>query len=162
MMEPTVYAGIVVATVTSIARTGWVLLGFLRTLTRPRDSVDINWDWAFFFVAPEAVLPAIVALWLFFNEGVAAPYPVARVFGSFLGASLALCGLGLTIWSRLSLRSVGTGHYLLEGQSLVTSGAYGLARHPIYAGAFLIWFGLAAAYTSGFVLLLTLLYVIPA
>jgi protein-S-isoprenylcysteine O-methyltransferase Ste14 len=57
---------------------------------------------------------------------------------------------------------VGTGHYLLEGQPLITSGAYGLVRHPIYTGAFLIWFGLAAAYTSGAVLVLTLIYVIPA
>ena len=71
-------------------------------------------------------------------------------------------GLALTIWSWLSLPSVGTGHYLLEGQSLITSGAYGAVRHPIYTGAFLIWFGLAAAYTSGVVLLLTVLYVIPA
>jgi protein-S-isoprenylcysteine O-methyltransferase Ste14 len=81
---------------------------------------------------------------------------------ALLGAGLALGGLALTIWSWLSLPSVGTGHYLLEGQSLITSGAYGLVRHPIYAGAFLSWFGLAAAYTSGIVLLLTVLYVIPA
>ncbi len=43
----------------------------------------------------------------------------------------------------------------------MTHGAYGVVRHPIYSGAFLIWFGLAAAYTSGGTLLLTLLYVIP-
>ena len=108
------------------------------------------------------VLPAIIALWLFFNDGTAPRYPFARVLCALLGAGLALGGLALTIWSWLSLPSVGTGHYLLDGQSLITSGAYGLVRHTIYAGAFLIWFGLAAAYTSGVVLLLTLLYVIPA
>ena len=41
-MELSVYAAIMIATITSIARTGWIVLGFLRTLTRPRGSVDIN------------------------------------------------------------------------------------------------------------------------
>jgi protein-S-isoprenylcysteine O-methyltransferase Ste14 len=151
-----------IATLISIARTGWVVVGFLRTLARPRGSIDITWDWALFLVAPEVVLPAIIASWLFFNDRPVPHYSFARVLCAFAGASLSLSGLALTIWSWLSLPSVGTGHYLLEGQSLVTSGAYGLVRHPIYAGAFLIWFGLAAAYASGVVLLLTLVYVIPA
>jgi len=161
-MEPTVYAAIVIATAVSIARTVWVVFGFLRTLARPSASVDIKWDWALFLVAPEVVLPAIAALWLFYNNGASPPYPFARMLCAWLGAGLALGGLALTIWSWFSLPSVGTGHYLLEGQSLVTTGAYGVVRHPIYAGAFLIWFGLAAAYMSGAVLLLTVLYVIPA
>ena len=161
-MELAIYSAIMIATVTSIARTGWIVLGSLRTLGRRRGSVDIQWDWALFLAAPEVPLPAIIGLWLFFNDGAAPPYPFSRVLCALLGAGLALGGLSLTIWSWLSLPSVGTGRYLLEGQSLVRSGAYGLVRHPIYAGAFLIWFGLAAAYTSGVVLLLTLLYVIPA
>ena len=161
-MERTVYAAIMIATAVSIARTAWVVLGFLRTLTRPRASVDITWDWALFLVAPEVLLPALAALWLFYNSGAAPPYSFTRMLGALLGAGLALGGLALTIWSWLSLPSVGTGHYLLEGQPLITRGAYGAVRHPIYTGAFLIWFGLAAAYTSAVVLLLTLLYVIPA
>ena len=161
-MERTVYAAILIATAVSIGRTVWVVLGFLRTLARPRASVDIKWDWALFLVAPEVVLPAIAALWLFYNDGAAPPYPLARVLCALFGAALALGGLALTIWSWFSLPSVGTGHYLLEGQPLITAGAYGVVRHPIYAGGFLIWFGLAAAYTSGLVLLLTVLYVIPA
>jgi len=161
-MERTVYAAIVIATALSVARTGWVVLGFLRTLARPSASVEIKWDWALFLVAPEVVLPAIAALWLFYSNGADPPYPFARMLCALLGAGLALGGLALTIWSWLSLPSVGTGHYLLEGQSLITKGAYGVVRHPIYAGAFLIWFGLAAAYTSAVVLLVTVLYVIPA
>ena len=56
-MELTVYAAIMIATVTSIARTGWIVLGFLRTLSRPRGSVDIQWDWALFLAAPEVPPP---------------------------------------------------------------------------------------------------------
>jgi len=161
-MERTIHAAIVISTAVSIARTAWVVFGFLRTLARPSGSIDIKWDWALFLVAPEVVLPAIAALWLLYSHGANPPYSFARMLCAFLGVGLALGGLALTAWSWLSLPSVGTGHYLLEGQSLVTKGAYGLVRHPIYAGAFLIWFGLAAAYTSGVVLLLTLVYVIPA
>jgi len=162
LMQRTVYAAIMIATAVSIARTAWVVLGFLRTLARPRASVDITWDWALFLVAPEVLLPALAALWLFYNNGAAPPYSFTRVLGALLGAGLALGGLALTIWSWLSLPSVGTGHYLLAGQPLITRGAYGAVRHPIYTGAFLIWFGLAAAYTSAVVLLLTVLYAIPA
>ena len=50
----------------------------------------------------------------------------------------------------------------MSRQTLVTRGAYAVVRHPIYAGAFLIWFGLAAAYASVAVLGLTALYVVPA
>jgi protein-S-isoprenylcysteine O-methyltransferase Ste14 len=161
-MERTVYAAIVIATGVSVARTIWVVFGFLRTLARPSASVDIKWDLPLFLVAPEVVLPAIAALWLFYSNGADPPYALARMLGALFGAGLALGGLALTIWSWLSLPSVGTGHYLLKGQSLVMKGAYGVVRHPIYAGAFLIWFGLAAAYTSGPALLVTVLYVIPA
>jgi len=161
-MERAVYAAIMMATAVSVARTGWVVLGLLRTFTRPSPSVDIKWDRAVFLVAPEMVLPAVAALWLFYSTGADPPYSFQRMVCAFLGAGLALSGLVLTIWSGLSLPSVGTGHYLLERQSLITQGAYGLVRHPIYAGAFLIWFGLAAAYTSAAVLLVTVLYVIPA
>jgi protein-S-isoprenylcysteine O-methyltransferase Ste14 len=161
-MERIVYGAIVVATAVSVARTAWVLLGLLRTLVRPAGSVDVTWDRAVLLVGPEVVLPAVAALWLFLGGGADPPYSLSRVAGALLGAALALAGLLLTIWSWLSLPSVGTGHYLLEGQPLVTRGAYGCVRNPIYTGAFLIWFGLAAAYASGAVLLVTALYVIPA
>jgi protein-S-isoprenylcysteine O-methyltransferase Ste14 len=161
-MEHTVHAAILIATSISVARTAWVVVGLLRTLARPRASVDVTWDWAVFLVAPEVMLPALAGLWLFHGDGTNPPYSATRTIGALLGAGLALGGLALTIWSWVSLPSVGTGHYLLEGQTLVTHGAYAVVRHPIYAGAFLIWFGLAAAYASAAVLGLTALYVIPA
>ncbi len=161
-MESSVYSAIVVATGAAVARTIWVLAGFLRTLARPRRSVDIRWDLPTWIVAPEVVLPAIAALWSFYGGGAAPPYSSWRAAFALLGGGLALGGVALTVWSWVSLPSVGTGHYLLEGQPLVTKGAYGTVRHPIYAGAFLIWFGLAAAYTSKAILVLTFVYVIPA
>lgn len=161
-MVSIVYSAILVATGAAVARTIWVLAGFLRTLTRPRSSVDIRWDLPVLIVAPEVVLTAIAALWSFYGRGAAPPYSSWRAAFALVGAGLALGGVALTVWSWVSLPSVGTGHYLLEGQPLVTKGAYGAVRHPIYAGAFLIWFGLAAAYASKAILILTIMYVIPA
>lgn len=161
-MEHTIHAAILVATAVSLARTAWVLVGLLRTLARPRASVDVTWDWAVLLVAPEVLLPAVAAIWLFHGDGTHPPYSATRSIGALLGAGLALGGLALTMWSWISLPSVGSGHYLLAGQALVTHGAYAVVRHPIYAGAFLIWFGLAAAYASAAVLGLTALYVVPA
>lgn len=161
MMAGAVKTAILVTAAISFARTAWVLLGLLRTFVRS-DRASLQWDPAVFVTAPEMFLPALVATWLLASDGAAPPVDPARAAGAFLGAALALAGLALTVWSWRSLPSVGSGHYLLDGQGLVTAGAYAIVRNPIYTGAFLIWFGLAAAFASLAVVLLTVGYVIPA
>jgi protein-S-isoprenylcysteine O-methyltransferase Ste14 len=53
----------------------------------------------------------------------------------WLGAPLIAAGLALTVWGVRSLgRSLTPGTEPLPGAPLVTSGAYALVRHPIYAG----------------------------
>jgi len=82
------------------------------------------------------------------------------------GALLALSGLWISLWSFYTTYRagiiIGTGHYVEDQHKLVTYGAFGLVRHPIYLGVFLIWLSLAIAFKSLVVLLLTALYVIPA
>ena len=51
---------------------------------------------------------------------------------------------------------------MLTDHQLVTSGAYGLVRHPIYVGAFLIWLGLVLGFRSGLAAAVLLLYALPA
>jgi protein-S-isoprenylcysteine O-methyltransferase Ste14 len=51
---------------------------------------------------------------------------------------------------------------VVEGHRLVTGGAYGFVRHPIYLAVALVWLGLAVAFASPAALLLTVLYVIPS
>jgi protein-S-isoprenylcysteine O-methyltransferase Ste14 len=84
---------------------------------------------------------------------------------AMVGALLALSGLWISLWSfYTAFRAgiiIGTGHYVENQHKLVTDGAYGLVRHPIYLGAFLIWFSLAISFNSLIVLLLTLFYLIP-
>ena len=75
-MEHAVPAAILLATAVSVARTAWVVVGFLRTLTRPSASVDIKWGWAVFFVAPEVGTAAGAALWLLADRtGTHSPAP---------------------------------------------------------------------------------------
>jgi len=53
----------------------------------------------------------------------------------WLGAPLIAAGLALAAWGVVSLgRSLTPGTEPLSGAPLVTSGAYALVRHPIYAG----------------------------
>jgi protein-S-isoprenylcysteine O-methyltransferase Ste14 len=53
----------------------------------------------------------------------------------WLGAPLIAAGLALAVWGVRSLgRSLTPGTEPLPGAPLVTSGAYALVRHPIYAG----------------------------
>jgi protein-S-isoprenylcysteine O-methyltransferase Ste14 len=161
-MDAWTHAAILVTLGISVARTAWVLVGLLRTLLRSGGVARMHWDPAVLLTAPEMVLPALAAWWLLATGVASPPFGWGRAAGAFAGALLALAGLGLTLWSFRSLPSVGTGHYLLAGQGLVTSGAYGVVRNPIYTGAFLIWFGLAAAGGSAAILVLTVAYVIPA
>ncbi len=78
-----------------------------------------------------------------------------------LGALRNYVGLGLSVWSFLSLPTVSVGPYVLKEQPVVETGPYGWVRHPIYLGVLLIWLALAFAFRSVVTLLLTVAYVMP-
>jgi protein-S-isoprenylcysteine O-methyltransferase Ste14 len=75
---------------------------------------------------------------------------------------VALAGLALIVWTLLSWRQLFVGHAVLEGQELVTGGAYGVVRHPVYLGALLIWSGLSLCFLSIPAAAVTAAYVLPA
>jgi len=88
--------------------------------------------------------------------GVAA-FPVGLVWGAVALAVMAL-GVGVRIWAAVTLgRYYTTALRTTGGQRVVTSGPYGLVRHPGYLGEILIWTGLAVVSSN-----LVLLFLIPA
>jgi protein-S-isoprenylcysteine O-methyltransferase Ste14 len=67
----------------------------------------------------------------------------------WLGAPLIGAGLGIAIWGARSLgRSLTPGTEPLPGAPLVTSGAYGQVRHPIYAGIVLALAGYTLVWSN--------------
>lgn len=152
---------ILTVTVIAFARTAWVLVGFVRTLLRGRSIVAARWGWVEVLTIPEPLVLAGVTYALVLHGTPQALPSLLHVAGAVGGAAMALGGLALTGWAFFSLPSVGSGHYVLEGQPIVDRGAYGWVRHPLYLAAFMIWFALALAYLSVLPLLVLALYVIP-
>lgn len=69
------------------------------------------------------------------------------------GALLALAGIALAIWARVSIgRNWGMPMSLREGHELVTNGPYARVRHPIYSGILLMMIGSALALGMGWLL----------
>ncbi|MGH8150178.1 MAG: methyltransferase family protein [Steroidobacteraceae bacterium] len=71
------------------------------------------------------------------------------------GALLALAGVALAIWARVSIgRNWGMPMSLREGHELVTAGPYARLRHPIYSGILLTMLGSALAQGTGWLMAL--------
>ena len=146
---------------TAFARTGWVIIGFVRTLLRGHSTVASRWGWVEFLTVPEPIVLAAVTYILLTDGTPAAARSVFQVVGATAGAVIALGGVVLTAWAFLSLPSVGSGHYVLEGQPIVDRGAYGWVRHPLYLAAFMIWLSLGMACFRLLPLVVLALYVVP-
>ena len=112
----------------------------------------------------------IVAVWLI---GLLAAYLPAytdrRGFWTFdggtvrwLGVALYTAGGALRIWPVFVLGDRFSGLVAIQpGHALVTSGAYGVVRHPSYLGLLISMLGWSLAFRSGVGVLLTGLMVLP-
>ena len=116
---------ILTVTVIAFARTTWVVAGFVRTLRRSESVVAARWGWVEVLTIPEPLVLAGVTYVLAVHGAQQALQAEPHVAGAVAGAAIALGGLALTGWAFLSLPSVGSGHYILEGQPIVDRGAYG-------------------------------------
>ena len=99
------------------------------------------------------IAPMLLAVFLLFPPTFPVPVlgdrflPLAqcRVWGA-IGAVVNLAGLLFTVWARIHLgRNWSATVTLKEEHELVTSGPYGIVRHPIYTGLLLGAVGLAIA-----------------
>ena len=82
-----------------------------------------------------------------------------------VGTLLAFAGAGISVWAiATTVRRrviLDAGHFVKQEHPLVTGGAYGFVRNPMYLGIILLWFGIAAAYQNGALLTLAAIYVVP-
>ena len=113
-------------------------------------------------VTPEPLILAAVTSLMLALEFQPDDASVLDAVAAAIGAALVLYAWNLTAWSFLSWRSIFFGHGVQEDQELVTRGAYGLVRHPVYLGVLLIWLGLTVAFLSPIALIITAVYVVPS
>lgn len=79
-----------------------------------------------------------------------------------VGVVLAWAGSAFAIWARVALGRWFSGTFgVKQGHALVTTGPYGIVRHPMYSGCVVLGVGLALAWNSAVTLGFTLLYVLP-
>lgn len=79
-----------------------------------------------------------------------------------LGALMVAVGAGVNILGRFQLKSNWSNHIkIYEDQSLVTTGVYGIVRHPLYASLMLMLLGGSLIYLNYLSALLTLGVFIP-
>ena len=138
-----------------------VVLGLGRTLRQRRQFVTARFGLAELLNTPESLLLAGLGYvaHLHAMRATATPEGVA-VAG--VGAACTIACLGLMFWTLASWRGLFTGHAVIEGQHVVTRGAFGLVRHPVYLGVFLSWLGGALAFHSWLMVVTLVCYVIPA
>jgi protein-S-isoprenylcysteine O-methyltransferase Ste14 len=110
---------------------------------------------------------AALALWAALRYGARADRPLvpaaAGAVAAIAGLVLTAAGMGLAAWAKVRLGRWFSGTFGVKpGHELVTDGAYGVTRHPIYtglgaavAGSALVWdsaltLALAAAFAAAF------------
>ena len=147
----------------ALGRSGFIIAKTLQEFRAPKSNLaEASSSWGNRLTWPEPFLLALVTLGLVITHGFQWPASTGQFVATEGGALFALMGMALIIWSMRSFPMAAPGHYVRPDHQLITHGPYALARHPIYLGAFFIWFGLALGFQSLTTLLMTLLYVIPS
>ena len=154
-------AALMVAAVGAMARFPAVAYAWLRTYLVRRRFVSFRFGWVEFLTNFEPLVSLIAGYLLLRTiEANTTPMP-AQSLRAMLGAAIVLLGWAFQSWAFLSWTSLFAGHGVLDNQRLLTRGAYGVVRHPAYFGIFLVWLGLAVAFASPVVLVVSAVYVIP-
>jgi protein-S-isoprenylcysteine O-methyltransferase Ste14 len=149
----------------AVVRSAWLLIGLVRVIPVHLRARTRRWGGAEVLAFIE--LPVFLALTcLLLLRRIPAPAPGgAALWAAACGAALGLSGLAVSLWAiATTVRRrviLDAGHFVKEEHPLLTTGAYGFVRNPMYLGIILIWFGLGVALQSGPLLLVSALYVVP-
>ena len=152
-------------TAAAVVRCSWLLVGLVRVIPVHLRARTRKWG------VPEVLtffeLPVFLALTTLLVVR-AFPHPPASptslVFAT-VGTLLAFAGVLVSVWAiATTVRRrviLDAGHFVKQEHPLVTGGAYGFVRNPMYLGIILLWFGIAAAFQSGLLLAAAAAYVAP-
>jgi protein-S-isoprenylcysteine O-methyltransferase Ste14 len=141
-------------------RVGAVLFGAARSLRGRRRTRTSRFGFVEFLAALETVALGGLAYPLYYAAIDSHP-SLVRTAAAIIGACLATLYVALLVGSIASWRGVHSGHVVLDGQTLVTTGLYGMIRHPLYAGAFALWAAVAVADLSIVAGAVMLVFVVP-
>jgi protein-S-isoprenylcysteine O-methyltransferase Ste14 len=162
MREVVFVTGFNLAVVSAFVRAGGVVIAAVRSLTLRRRFEVVRVGLVELLTWLEPPLLAVVAYVLLVDRERASSVSGGTAIAALAGGLVALAGLALVLWTLLSWRQLFVGHGVLRDQQLVTGGAYGVVRHPVYLGALLIWCGLSLCFLSLAAAAITALYVVPA
>lgn len=152
---------LLVAAAATVRSIGILLLKGRQLRYRARAAAKPT-SWADLSTEPEPPLLGLVTLTLLWRLDVPASVSAARAISAVLAVVAAALGWAVILWAVRSFPGVSPGHYILPEQKIISSGAYGCMRHPLYLGALFIWLALALAFWSRAALVATVFYVVPA
>jgi len=152
-------------TVAALIRSAWLLVGLARVIPVHRRARITRWGLVEALTFLE--LPVFLGLTglLFVRAPAATPASSLALPAAALGALLALAGVGVSLWAIYTTvrRRVilDAGHFVKQEHALITTGAYGFVRNPMYLGIILLWLGMAISSQSPLLLLVASGYVMP-
>jgi protein-S-isoprenylcysteine O-methyltransferase Ste14 len=143
-----------------------VVVIFYFTVTRlwayRKTAVAIPTSWSDFVTYPEPPLLLVLAGLLWLGDVPPTEPSILQSVRVVSAAAVALAAFAFGIWALRSIPGVSPGHYVLPDQAVMTGGAYGFVRHPLYLQAILVWLTIALGFGSLAAFVITALYVIPA
>ena len=161
MREAAYVVGFNLAVSCAFARFGGIAVGAAKSWIGRRRFEVIRLGFVEAITLLEPPVLAVTTYLLLINRESAQAVSAGEAAAALAGGLVALVGMAVCVWTLLSWRQLFVGHGVLGGQQLVTRGAYGVVRHPVYLGGVLIWAGLSLCFLSLVAAAITLFYVVP-
>ena len=152
-------------TAAAVVRSLWLLVGLIRVI--PVHLRARTRKWGASEVLTFLELPVFLTLTSLLVARALPPPPAtpASLVLAAAGTLLTFAGVLVSVWAIFTTvrRRVilDAGHFVKHEHPLVTSGAYGFVRNPMYLGIILLWFGIAAAFQSKVLFVVAAAYVVP-